>query len=451
MARSPLRKRVLPGLAVVALLWLASSAAPQAGSSTLVGEYFQSAQAAFQVEHECDPGGTSTIHFSVTGIATGPYPGTFEETGTVTIGPQTSVGTGTFGFDTGSVLSFESSFTIFSGDTTITGTKRLARVPVVAFGTCADFEHLDIGGLTDAEGNLSEFTAHVRYHASIHSPTGTTTDEGIAFPSGISFQAGEGCLGGVCERNARVIGFSEIFAASGPEPPPQEEPAVVVLSPAVAANEIDTTHTVSATVLDDGGQPVGGVTVRFRVSGSVTASGACTAGGDGSCTFTYSGPQVPGADLIRAFADNDGDGTQDLDEPEAIPATKAWIPPLATPGHATGGGQIFAADSVHEIAFGFDAHNFDARMHGHCTVVDPATETEVRCLDVTAVVQTTTRATFFGEALVNGVATNYRIDVDDLGEPGAGRDTFKIQTDSGFVAGGFLTRGDVQVHLQVLD
>jgi Bacterial Ig-like domain (group 1) len=450
MAPPPLRKHAALGLAAFLLFGLLAGAAVPQSSSTLVGESFQGTQAALEVEHECDPGGTSTIHFSVTGIATGPYPGTFEETGTVTIGPQASTGTGTFGFDTGPVLTFESHFTIFSGDTTVTGTKRLARVPAHAFGTCADFEHLDIGGLTDAQGNLSEFDAQVRYQAAIHSPTGTTTDEGLAFASGISFQAGEGCVGGVCERNARVIGFSEIFSTSGPEPP-APQPAVVVLSPVAAANEVATMHTVSATVFDASGQPLSGVTVRFRVTGSVTATGSCNTGADGSCNFTYDGPEVPGADLIRAFADTDSDGMQDVGEPEAAPATKAWIPPVSTPGQATGGGHIPAANPTDEIAFGFNARNFDTRLHGRCTVIDPATNTEVRCLDVTAVVQTTTHATFFGEALVNGVASNYRIDVDDLGEPGAGRDTFKIQTDSGFVAGGFLTRGDVQVHLHVLD
>ncbi len=59
--------------------------------------------------------------------------------------------------------------------------------------------------------------------------------------------------------------------------------------------------------------------------------------------------------------------------------------------------------------------------------------------------QAGTHATFFGNATVNGVAT-YRIDVDDLAEPGAGRDTFKIQTANGYTVGGVLLRGNIQVH-----
>jgi hypothetical protein len=57
-----------------------------------------------------------------------------------------------------------------------------------------------------------------------------------------------------------------------------------------------------------------------------------------------------------------------------------------------------------------------------------------------------THATFFGNATVNGVPTTYRIDVDDLGEPGAGRDTFRVQTAGGYSAGGVLTHGNIQIH-----
>jgi hypothetical protein len=60
--------------------------------------------------------------------------------------------------------------------------------------------------------------------------------------------------------------------------------------------------------------------------------------------------------------------------------------------------------------------------------------------------QSETHATFFGHATVNGVATDYRIDVDDLREPGAGWDTFKIQTASGYTANGLLATGNIQIH-----
>ena len=78
--------------------------------------------------------------------------------------------------------------------------------------------------------------------------------------------------------------------------------------------------------------------------------------------------------------------------------------------------------------------------------MDQALNVHVKCLTVTTLVQAGTHATFFGDAEVNGVRTTYRIDVDDIAEPGTLRDTFKIQTDSGYVAGGFLTGGNIQIH-----
>jgi hypothetical protein len=36
--------------------------------------------------------------------------------------------------------------------------------------------------------------------------------------------------------------------------------------------------------------------------------------------------------------------------------------------------------------------------------------------------------------------------VDDLGEPGNGKDDFTITTGTGYTAGGVLTAGNIQVH-----
>lgn len=71
---------------------------------------------------------------------------------------------------------------------------------------------------------------------------------------------------------------------------------------------------------------------------------------------------------------------------------------------------------------------------------------KIKCLTVTTLVQTATHTTLFGQAKVNGVATDYRIDVDDNAEPGKGLDTFKIVTASGYSAAGILDGGNIQVH-----
>jgi hypothetical protein len=110
----------------------------------------------------------------------------------------------------------------------------------------------------------------------------------------------------------------------------------------------------------------------------------------------------------------------------------------------TGGGQAPAVDG--RIVFGLNAQSQNNGVKGNCNVIDVASDVHVKCLTVTALVISGTHATFSGEATVNGVATNYRIDVDDLAEPGQGRDMFRLQTDSGFAAGGPLTAGNVQIH-----
>ena len=107
-------------------------------------------------------------------------------------------------------------------------------------------------------------------------------------------------------------------------------PATLSLNPMADTNPVGSNHSVTATVRDASGNPTPSVTVRFNVSGSVTISGSCTTDALGQCTFTYTGPQLPGADAITAYADTDGDSIGDTGEPQGE-ATKAWIAPATTP------------------------------------------------------------------------------------------------------------------------
>lgn len=219
---------------------------------------------------------------------------------------------------------------------------------------------------------------------------------------------------------------------------PGSGPLALALSPAAATNTVGTTHTVTATVTQSG-NPIESVDVLFSVTGSDTVSGSCTTDAAGACTFTYAGPTLPGADLITAFADANGSGTQDADEPSAT-ATKAWILPATATGQVTGGGD------VGEATFGFNAKSSNETVKGECTVVDHATKRMIKCSDVTAIVVTGNAATIYGHATDDGAPTTYVIDVVDNGEPGRGRDTFSIATASGYAAGGTLTGGNIQVH-----
>lgn len=219
-------------------------------------------------------------------------------------------------------------------------------------------------------------------------------------------------------------------------------PATLVLTPSADANPVGTSHTVTATVEDATGQPVEGVTVRFTVTGSRSASGACSTDAAGRCSFTYQGPPLPGADVITAFADSDGDGTRDPGEPAGA-ATKTWVLPVSTPGHVTGGGRI--AGPAGDVSFTVHAENKDGTLKGDCSVRDPA-GFAVECLNVQALVVSGNRAIIFGDATQNGTSTMYAIEVTDNGEPGTGNDTFSIITAAGYSRGGVLTGGNIQVR-----
>jgi hypothetical protein len=113
-------------------------------------------------------------------------------------------------------------------------------------------------------------------------------------------------------------------------------------------------------------------------------------------------------------------------------------------GTATGGGHIPGVSSL--IGFSFIAELTQAGLKGHCIVFDLGADVRVSCVDVDSLMIVGTHATVTGTASVNGVATRYTIDVDDLGEPGTGRDAFNIVTESGYIAAGILVNGNVLVR-----
>ena len=303
------------GLFMAVVLSTSAQAATPVPPPTLEGEVF--VDPAPTVTGTCNPDGTSTIYFEAAGAATGPYTGTFTETGTATIGPQAFDPTGTS--LTGPIVTFDAIFTITSGTIQITGTKTFSLISgSQAIGQC-----YTLGGARAL--NVIALDS-VSYQAAIATGDATYSDHG---------------------RNPRVF---------------------------VQRTE----------------NPIG----------------------------------------VIAFDDFFEDFNSDLEATE----------PLNTPGHATGGGQVPA-----DASFGFEARSGANGMKGNCTVIDRSAGAKVKCLDVTSYLQTGTHATFSGHATVNGTATTYRIDVDDLGEPGAGQDSFKIVAGS-YNAAGTLTEGNVQIH-----
>jgi hypothetical protein len=224
-------------------------------------------------------------------------------------------------------------------------------------------------------------------------------------------------------------------------------PAVLNLEPATDTNTVDAQHCVTASVEDQFGNPTPGIIVRFSVTGSVTTSGSDTTDVNGDAEFCYTGPALPGNDVISAYADTNNNNVQDPGEPGDT-ATKEWVIPQSTPGcKVTYGGRIEAANSD-KATFGGNAQ---APAKGQEQYQDhgPAADLNVHSINVQAVTCSVdgTQASIFGQATINGSGTfDYRIDLEDQGEPGTS-DTYRIRLSSGYDSGEqVLDSGNVQIH-----
>jgi hypothetical protein len=148
----------------------------------------------------CNAAGTSTIDFSAAGVASGPYPGTFTETGTASIGPQPA----------GTAVTLTASFTIDSPVGQVSGSKQFT---ATSFGT---------GICRNLSGFTAEFidTLGLRYTATIRNQDGVFTDRGSS-----SLQIAHNTNGVVT--SPEVSSFVEFFQSDAvtPEPCPQDNDA----------------------------------------------------------------------------------------------------------------------------------------------------------------------------------------------------------------------------------
>lgn len=181
MALSGRLRRVLApaagALVLLASLSTTVSATPPPKPS-LAGEFFTGVPT---VTFTCDPMNTSTIDFSVTGTATGPYPGTFTETGTATLGPQGIWKDPTNPNAPGDVTSFSANFAIQGANgLKVVGSKQLEPPTTLAgnLGFCDTF-------------GIQSFGAQSSYTAVIASKgpacvdtgdAGTAVNAGITYP-----------------------------------------------------------------------------------------------------------------------------------------------------------------------------------------------------------------------------------------------------------------------------
>jgi hypothetical protein len=215
--------------------------------------------------------------------------------------------------------------------------------------------------------------------------------------------------------------------------------ANISIAPSSDTGAVGSTTSFTATATDTSNNPVAGITVRYSVSGSVTTSGSCVTDSNGQCTFSYTGPQLPGADLVDAYADNNTNGTQDQGEPSTN-ATMSWV--LPTNSMTSGDVQVhgkFVASNGDKMLVVAHAKNQNGTVTGSCNIVDQTANVTYGCTDATVLVENTTtqQATIFGDITINGVATTYRIDVANnsaINQP----DTFSFVTQSGYSTGGNL-------------
>lgn len=245
------------------------------------------------------------------------------------------------------------------------------------------------------------------------------------------------------------------------------DPATLVLSPKADENEVGTEHCVQAEVKDAFGNPTPDEVVRFDVEGAseqdtdpADEDGSDTTDESGHATHCYTGPDLPGADKIHAYADNDEDNVEDSDEPARDDAVKTWVLPPSTPGCEVtihNGGWIYTLTGS-KGTFGGNARiEADGTItRGEETYQDHSalTPLTVKSTEVLAIVcdPDRTRADIYGLGTVNGLTppVPYRIRVRDLGEPGStpGPDTYQIIT-AAYASGpedNPLQGGNVQIH-----
>jgi hypothetical protein len=128
----------------------------------------------------CNKAGTTTVNFTTQGSAFGPYSGTFVETGTFTIGPQTDTSIDPRGV--GPITAFQATFTINSQFPvgTVTGSKQLSptapTTPSLAvFGRC------DPDGSSPPNDVIAAISnPNLVYTAQINATTGSRTDGGTS-------------------------------------------------------------------------------------------------------------------------------------------------------------------------------------------------------------------------------------------------------------------------------
>ncbi len=311
-------------VAVIAAAWMAlgapvASAAPEPFSGEGIA-YPDSLVAPLSVMGNCDPYGTSTLQYTASGVLTdGAYPGPWTETGTIEIGPQTSIA----GFPlnqqvtrSGRVTGYEAEFTVNSPEGLISGTKRFEDADEFdAQAVCQELVNQFVPARGGPPLSGSFYWARIsggQYAVTLTRPEGVFTGKRAFANTFLQIERYDEFQGHPFIAGGLMTSFFRAFWA-----PPV--PASVSLSPADAMLPTGSTHTVTATALDGAGEPLPDVPMRFRAEGtSGGRTGDCVTGSTGACDFSFSGPAPYETSFevqsITAWADVDEDGVQGASE-----------------------------------------------------------------------------------------------------------------------------------------
>ena len=200
--------------ALTAILILAAGQAAAADGSSLAGEEML-VQDVTLTTIDCDPNVVSTVSYTASGVATGPYAGTFTVHGTVTIEPQTGPGPRP-GTVAGPLQSLSETFTINSPAGTVTGTKSLPPTGATPsdVGSCQEVSGFATGPITDATGTVVDVFSEPVYTATIQDASGTSTVTGDALLSFSELNLQGTC--GLLACDFRQAAFDQLFLTSTP-------------------------------------------------------------------------------------------------------------------------------------------------------------------------------------------------------------------------------------------
>ena len=235
------------------------------------------------------------------------------------------------------------------------------------------------------------------------------------------------------------------ITVGGGTPPPAATPTVTVADPPEVTCTTLTggTDTVTATIT----APAGPVTVTWTVGDTVLPPVTVPVPNSGNGTGTVTVPLTqtfPVGTTVVTVSVTSGTNPPVVSAP--VPVT-VDSPQSTAGGKVTGGGEI--ALSGGKVTFGLVAMTKkDGSVHGNVEFQDHIGGHTVKSTQLTALVVSGTHAQIWGRATVDGQGDfGFVVDVDDLGEPGAGVDGFGIGVGSGYqLLETTLTGGNIQLH-----